>query len=344
VFKAHPEYAAEEPAVVGNVKPNSPAAKIGVQPGDRIIKIDGIKDPTWEEVFSRDAITVNQQLHVVIQRGSTTFEKDVVPEPVTASQIGSSGWFPSEPVIVGSLDSNLPASKAGIQVGDKILAVDEKPLASMPALVSELQETKDKSVDLTVERGDQTIHVALRPELVPLPGQSNGWFIKFLRKIGLTRPEIKTYRIGFTGAPAPTKVEPITIREAFARSLSENKNNSLLLLELVGKLVQRKVSIKTVSGPIGIVQMTGQAAEARGWGPLLMLTCVISLNLGIFNLLPIPIMDGGVILLLFIEGLMRREISLRVKERIYQAAFVFLVLFAIVVIFNDISKLGGGLP
>ena len=90
--------------------------------------------------------------------------------------------------------------------------------------------------------------------------------------------------------------------------------------------------------------MTGQAAEARGWGPLLMLTCVISLNLGIFNLLPIPIMDGGVILLLFIEGLMRREISLRVKERIYQAAFVFLVLFAIVVIFNDISKLGGGLP
>ena len=74
VFKVHPEYAVEEPAVVGNVKPNSPAAKIGVQPGDRIIKIDGIEDPTWEEVFGRDAITVNQRLHVVIQRGATTFE------------------------------------------------------------------------------------------------------------------------------------------------------------------------------------------------------------------------------------------------------------------------------
>jgi regulator of sigma E protease len=90
--------------------------------------------------------------------------------------------------------------------------------------------------------------------------------------------------------------------------------------------------------------MTGQAAQAKGWAPLLILTCLISLNLGIFNLLPIPIMDGGVILLLFIETLMRRDISLPVKERIYQAALVFLVLFAIIVIFNDISKLGAGLP
>jgi regulator of sigma E protease len=111
----------------------------------------------------------------------------------------------------------------------------------------------------------------------------------------------------------------------------------------VGKLVQHKVSLKTVSGPIGIAQMTGQAARA-GLAPLLMLTCIISLNLGIFNLLPIPIMDGGVILLLFIESLMRRDISIRIKERIYQAAFVFLVLFAMIVIFNDISKLGSGMP
>ena len=131
---------------------------------------------------------------------------------------------------------------------------------------------------------------------------------------------------------------------AFNRSLSENKNNSMLLLELVGKLVQRKVSIKAVSGPIGIAQMTGEAAQAKTWAPLLILTCLISLNLGIFNLLPIPIMDGGVILLLFIESLMRRDVSLPVKERIYQAAFVFLVLFAIIVIFNDISKLGSGVP
>lgn len=351
VFFVHPEYAppVDEAAIVGSVKPDSPAAKIGVQPGDRIIKIDGIENPTWEEVLNRDAINVNQTLHVVIQRGNTTLEKDVVPAPVTVNQIGSSGWFPSEPVIVGPpLEADMPAAKAGIRLGDKILEVDGKPIASMPGLVDTLQQTKTKPVDITVERGDKTLHFTVQPVLTTVPGQpgaGSDWFASLLKKIGLfheKKPE-QRYRIGFAGAPAPTNVEKLSLQEAFSRSLSENKNNSLLLLELVGKLVQHKVSLKTVSGPIGIAQITGQAATA-GLTPLLMLTCLISLNLGIFNLLPIPIMDGGVILLLFIESLMRRDISIRIKERIYQAAFVFLVLFAMIVIFNDISKLGSGMP
>jgi regulator of sigma E protease len=117
-----------------------------------------------------------------------------------------------------------------------------------------------------------------------------------------------------------------------------------MLVDLVGKLLQGKVSPKTISGPIGIAQITGEAAQQNGWAPLLVITSIISLNLGIFNLLPIPIMDGGVILLLFIESLMRRDISLPVKERIYQAAFVFLVLFAAMVIYNDIWKTVQSLP
>jgi regulator of sigma E protease len=193
--------------------------------------------------------------------------------------------------------------------------------------------------------------LTIQPVMAGLPGEPqasvDNWFIRMLRKVGLSRPEPKQeerYRIGFAGAPPPIKVGKLPFPEAFARSLAENRSNSLLLLELVGKLFQGKVSLKTVSGPIGIARMTGAAAQAKGWAPLLVLTSIISLNLGIFNLLPIPIMDGGVILLLFIESLMRRDISLPVKERIYQAAFVFLILFAAVVIFNDISKLGSGLP
>jgi len=111
-----------------------------------------------------------------------------------------------------------------------------------------------------------------------------------------------------------------------------------MLLDLVGKLIQGKASPKMISGPIGIAQVTGDAAQENGWAPLAAITSMISLNLGIFNLLPIPIMDGGVIMLLFIEGLMRRDISMPIKERIYQAAFVFLVLFAAMVIYNDIAK------
>ena len=108
-------------------------------------------------------------------------------------------------------------------------------------------------------------------------------------------------------------------------------------------IVQRKVSLKMVSGPIGIAQETSFAARQKGWSPLMELTAGISLNLGIFNLLPIPILDGGVILFLLIEGLMRRDVSMRIKERVYQAAFVFLVLFAVVVLYNDLMKAIPGL-
>ena len=107
------------------------------------------------------------------------------------------------------------------------------------------------------------------------------------------------------------KVSSLSLSAAFRRSLEQNKKGSLLILELVQKMVQRKISIRTIEGPIGIGRAAGQAASEKGWTPLLELTAAISLNLGIFNLLPIPILDGGVILLLFVESLMRRDISLQ---------------------------------
>jgi len=108
-------------------------------------------------------------------------------------------------------------------------------------------------------------------------------------------------------------------------------------------MAQRKISMRSIEGPIRIGQAAGEAARRKGWTPLMSLTAAISLNLGIFNLLPIPILDGGVILFLLIEGLMRRDINLAIKERVYQAAFVFLVLFAVMVIYNDLMKTIPGL-
>ena len=104
-----------------------------------------------------------------------------------------------------------------------------------------------------------------------------------------------------------------------------------------------KASIKQMEGPIGIARASGDAARQPGWTPLLSLMAMISLNLGIFNLLPIPILDGGIIMLLIIEAIMRRDISIRIKERIYQTAFVFLLLFFVVVIYNDLLKALPGL-
>lgn len=345
VYRVHYEYPAskDQPAVVGWVEHDSPAAKIGVQRGDRIVQIAGVQDPTWGQVMSKDIISPNQPLNVVIQRGTQRLEKQIVPEAVTVNEVGSAGWHPDEPVVVGSLEHGMPAERAGIKAGDKIVAMDRQPVISIESMIQSLQQTKDRPITFTVVRGGQTLNFTIQPVLAPIgPARQNhhGWLDSLMRRLGFGSAEHKTedhYRIGFSYSPE-MNVGSLPLREAFARSLSDNRANSVMLLDLVGKLIQGKISPKTISGPIGIAQVAGDAAQEKGWTPLIEITAMISLNLGIFNLLPIPIMDGGVILLLFIESLIRRDISLRIKERIYQAAFVFLVLFAAMVIYNDIAK------
>lgn len=117
----------------------------------------------------------------------------------------------------------------------------------------------------------------------------------------------------------------------------------MLIVEVLKRMFTRQVSVRSLSGPIGIGQQIHEAVDMPGWMPIIGLMAYISLNLGIFNLLPIPILDGGIILLLIIESVLRRDISLHIKERIYQTAFVFLLLFAAVVIYNDLMKALPGL-
>lgn len=337
----------DQPAVVGYVDPDSPAAKIGVERGDRIVRLDGVDNPTWKQVDLRDLLNPNQPLNVVIQRGDQTIQKQLVPQPVTVNEIGWAGWAPQTPIIVGAIEPQMPAAKAGLVTGDKIVAVDGKMVTSLAEMVENMQQTKSKPLDLTLIRGSEKLNVTIQPVLdQSVYTQQKGWRHLVARVVGLggSGPHIENrWRIGFTGGE-DLKVTRLGPAEAFSKSLSENKGYSVMLLELVGKLVQHKVSLRTVSGPIGIVQQVGEAAQEKGSIPLLQLTAAISLNLGIFNLLPIPIMDGGVILLLFIETVMRRDISLAVKERIYQAAFVFLVLFAAMVVYSDIAKTVQSLP
>jgi regulator of sigma E protease len=324
VYMVRYEYPAfwDKPAVIVGIKPDSPAAKTGIQRNDRIVRIDDIQNPTWEQVYFKVWLSPNQPLDLAIQRDQQTVEKSIVPVAVTTSQIGSAGWYADESVIVGDLEPDMPAAKAGIREGDRIIAMDGKPLPSIDAMIENLQQTKDKPVDLTVVRAGQPQQLDFRVQPVLAKTES---------------ASEKRYRIGFQNTPE-MKVSRLPFGRALQRSLDENKKSSVLILQLVQKLVQRKVSMRAISGPIGIGQAAGEAATEKGWTPLMALTAAISLNLGIFNLLPIPILDGGVILLLFVESLMRRDISLQIKERIYQAAFVFLVLFAVMVIYNDLAK------
>lgn len=321
VYMVHYEYPAvyDQAPVIGWVLKDTAAAKAGFQTGDRITRIDDIQNPTWEQVELKEALSPAQPLSVQIERDGQSISKTVTPEPTGVDQIGFAGWTPKEQnVVITDLVEGMPADKAGLKEGDKILSMDGKPVPALAAMIETLKVTKDKPITLTVLRKGEEKTFTVQPVLYD-----------------------KSYRIGI--GSMEMKVKTLPFAEALQLSLHENRQNALLILELVKKMVQHKISVRSIEGPIRIGQAAGEAARRKGWTPLMQLTAAISLNLGVFNLLPIPILDGGVILFLLIEGLMRRDISLNIKERVYQAAFVFLVLFAVMVIYNDLVKTIPGL-
>ena len=319
----HPVFLAK-PAVIGWVLDDSPAQKVGIQPGDRIVEIDGVKNPTWEQVLPKVVLSPNQPLNVDLQRGDQVLHKVVVPKPEGPEQYGDPGWLPDQPNVVTDLESDMPAAKSGIQIGDDIAAIDGMPIRSMAAVVRYLQENGNKPVVFTVVRKGEEKKISVTPVMADVPDEGG-----------------QRWRVGIKSDPQ--EVERLPFPLALRKSLEDNKKSSFLILELVEKMLQRKVSMRQVEGPIGIGRAAGQAARQQGWAPLMTLTAAISLNLGIFNLFPIPILDGGVILMLLIESVMGHDISLRIKERVYQVAFLFLVLFAVMVIYNDLVKTLPGL-
>jgi regulator of sigma E protease len=314
----HPIYL-DKPAVIGWVLEDSPAAKAGFQPGDRIVHIDGVDNPTWEDVLPKVVLSPNQPLNVTIERDGKQLVKSITPQAVGPEQLGSPGWLPDQPNTITELEPNMPAAQAGMKVGDNIVALNGQTTRSLPAMIRILQDNKSKPIEVTAVRDGQELKFTLTPKLDKLDNGED------------------RYRIGMKSEPQ--HVDKLPFGKAVAKSVDQNKKNSLLILELVKKMMQRKVSMKQVEGPIGIAKASGDAVRQPGWVPLMMLMSAISLNLGIFNLFPFPILDGGMILMLAIESLRGKDISLPVKERVYQLAFVLLVLFAALVIFNDISKL-----
>ena len=321
VHYSHDWYLDQE-ARVGWVEPSSPAARAGISPGDLIVQLDGLKNPDWEDAKNKIAISPSQPIPVTLRRGNETLNVTLVPDTYGPSRVGDAGLEPATGVTVDQIDPSMPAYKAGIREGDDILAVNGIGLHFVRELTDFLQKNKEKPVEITAVRNGKVTKYQMTPVLA-----SNG-------------EGGQLYRIGFVGG-IRQHVDKLPFAQALNRSIDQNKKYAMLLVELVRKMVERKVSVKMMSSPIEIARISGEAAREPGWTPLLLIMAGISLNLGIFNLFPIPILDGGLMLLLLIEGLLRRDISLHIKERIYQAAFVFLVLFAAMVIFNDITKLPG---
>ncbi|MGA2806567.1 MAG: RIP metalloprotease RseP [Terracidiphilus sp.] len=305
------------------VIPGSAASQAGIQPGDVIRHFDTADQPTWEKVYERVKLNAGQVIPVTVDRAGTTADLTLrVPAGAKSDDfdLSDAGILPQylpSPIGVQEVQQGTPAAQAGLRAGDAIQTVDGHPFHTVSSLLAYMQAGQGKPLSLVVVRNG----VTLAPIVAHPAKLDTAW------------------KLGFATVPVPFRNDPLSFSAALTKSTAFCKDNSFLIVEVLQRLFTHKVSVSQLSGPVGIARMAGEAAEMKGWFPKFGLAGEISLNLGILNLLPFPILDGGLILLLLIESTIRRDISINVKERIYQAAFVVLLAFFAFVIFNDMTKL-----
>lgn len=315
------------PALTDYIPVNTPAARTGIRSGDLIVHYDTIENPTWDQVAIRSVLNLNHDIAFSYmhdgKRANTKLfvEAKGGPDNFSLDRVGLVPKMQNVPVKVDALEPNMPAARAGLKPGDAIVTIDGLKLHSVPALLAYLQDQAGKPASMMVSRNGQLIPIQITPQLAEVGDGT------------------KDYRMGFHPVQPPVKVQRLPFGEAVAASWDYNKKGSMLIVEVLKRMFTRQVSVRSLSGPIGIGQQIHQAAAMPGWMPLIGLMAYISLNLGIFNLLPIPILDGGMILFLVVESIMRRDLNQQLKERVYQVAFVCILVFAAMVIFNDITKL-----
>ncbi len=315
------------PAHADYIPANTSVAKTGIQSGDTIAHFDTIENPTWHDVIDRSLLNLNQTVPFSFIHngeridGKLFVENKGQADDFSLTKLGLIPKMQDTSVEVASLEPTMPAAHAGLQVKDKIATIDGHQLHSVPAILAYLQDQAGKPANLTILRNGTTVPLQITPQLTDMGDGT------------------KDYRLGFGYLPPPVKVERLPLGKAIVASWQFNKKNSMLIVEVIKRLFTRQVSVKQLQSPIGIGQAIHQAVQMPGWMPLIGTMAIISLNLGILNLMPIPILDGGMILFLIIETIMRRDVNQQIKERVYQVAFVCILAFFAFVIFNDLTRL-----
>ena len=308
------------------VTPGSAADQAGLKPGDVVRHFGSVENPDLETVVDVIRNSADQTVPVTVNRGGQTVPLAFhLPDKTEKSgfELSQTGLFlqyAQGAIGVDQTIPNSPAQRAGLRAGDQIVAVDGHVFHTVDPLLDYLQMGQGKPVTLTVKRNG-----AILPPTVVYPSKTDS-----------------QWRLGFMAVPPndpPMRRLPLSLSAAVGESSDFCAQNSLLIVDVLRKLLTRQASVKQLAGPVGIAHAAGQAAQTKYWAPKFGLAAGISLNLGILNLLPFPILDGGLILLLLIESALRHDISIVVKERIYQAAFVVLVMFFVYVSFNDVAKL-----
>ncbi|MCI4446277.1 MAG: RIP metalloprotease RseP [Candidatus Aminicenantes bacterium] len=306
-----PEYQDQTP-VIGWIDPGSPAEKAGLMVDDQILKINGQTVKTWHDVELAVGSRPDRLITVEIKRGDQLLQVPLKTDKVTKYEMGYAGFRAKILTQIMMVNPGSPAEKAGLKPGDVILAVNGEPIFFYN-FVQKIEESAGKPLVLTVERQGQIMSITVIPRKEGNVG-----------KIGILQ-----------GAKSITR--KYSFFPAFAQSLRENAKNTFLVINFLKDLFTGQASARQLGGPLEIASFS-YAAMKMGFLAMLSWIAIISLQLGILNLLPIPVFDGGQIFVLLIEGIIRKDLSPKMREIWMQIGFVIFVFIIVFVILNDIAK------
>ena len=313
--------------IVGVIKTDGAAAQAGLQKGDRIVNFGGIENPTWERIEHDALVSPEQPIAMTVERGGQKVPLTIKPTKtdLKGNSVGDVQFEPDmgvEPVVVGTIISDSPAAQAGLQKGDRVLSFNGQTVRNSSELSAQIRENKDAPAKMIVERDGAQKEIQLSAKQ-----EDDGVF-----RVG----------IGFSRGEITTR-EPVGFGQAAAFAV----NSNLEIIRLTGKvfgqlfLGQRSVKDAGLAGPVGIVQIIAQVVREGGFAGVVSILALISLNLGVFNLLPIPLLDGGQIMVLGIEKVLSwfgKTLSMVVRERIQMAGLVVILLLMFFTLFIDVSR------
>jgi regulator of sigma E protease len=300
------------PPLVGGVEPGSSAAAAGLQRGDLIVRANGENVSSWQDVEFVLMTSPNRPVALEARRDGHRFAATVVPQMVPKYGMGDyAGLIPSFRPQIMQVEKGSPAAAAGFRPGDEIRSVEGRPIADRRDFIAAIEKRPGQRMTIQVARSGRILSLAVVPRTEGKVG-----------KIGVG--------VGFFQRYPPGK------------ALVESVRYSLQIVSdtfrILGKIFRREMSAKgALAGPIGMAQASGEAARI-GFKFLLQLMGFFSISIALLNLMPIPILDGGQIFILLIEEVIRRDLSVRVKEVISQVGFVLILMLMAVVIYFDLAK------
>jgi regulator of sigma E protease len=303
-----------DPVDVAVVMKGSPAEQGGIQPGDRIVKVGSQRTDTWEDFFIAIGGRAERDVPITLLREGRETVVTVKPEAQTKMRIGDIGVLPKVHPSIRSVEANGPADQAGLKVGDVVLALNGEPIVFSGQLSAEIRKHPEEQITLTVQRAGAALDVQVTP-----------------RRKG----EIGIIGIGIQD---PFRTIQPDLLGAMKMSVERNVRFAGIIVQTLRGLLTRETSPSQLMGPVAIAQMSGDTAAA-GWISLFEFMAMLSLNLGLINLLPIPVLDGGHIFIMAIEGLVRRDFSMKMRERLMLAGFVVLMMLMVTVMYNDLARL-----